>query len=163
MRLKLSWLRRLLPLIFFATPGSPASLAQSGHPEPPPPPSGAKIKDCNGPPYRSSLTSPLTPALPYDRDGWPDIYFTNAPTVVMAIEKKASPGALYHNNHDGTFTDVTRTSGMSKVCFAMGGAVGDYNNDGWPDIYLTCLGGKHLIQEQRRWDLHRCYGESRCR
>jgi enediyne biosynthesis protein E4 len=84
--------------------------------------------------------------IDYDRDGWPDIYFTNAPTVVMAVEKKGSPGALYHNNHDGTFTDVTRTSGISKACFAMGGAVGDYNNDGWPDVYLTCLGGNILYK-----------------
>ncbi|HEY5380872.1 MAG TPA: CRTAC1 family protein [Acidobacteriaceae bacterium] len=84
--------------------------------------------------------------LDYDRDGWPDIYFTNAPTVAMAVAGKASPGALYHNNHDGTFTDVTRTSGLSSACFAMGGAVGDYNNDGWPDIYLTCLGGNILYK-----------------
>ncbi len=84
--------------------------------------------------------------LDYDRDGWPDIYFTNAPTVAMAMDKKASAGALYHNNHDGTFTDVTATSGLSSSCYAMGGAVGDYNNDGWPDIYLTCLGGNILYR-----------------
>jgi enediyne biosynthesis protein E4 len=82
----------------------------------------------------------------YDRDGWPDIYFTNAPTVAMSLEKKKSPGALYHNNHDGTFTDVTRTSGLLNSCFAMGGAVGDYDNDGWPDLYLTCLGGNILYK-----------------
>lgn len=84
--------------------------------------------------------------LDYDRDGWPDIYFTNAPTAAMAIAKKTSPGALYHNNHDGTFTEVTAGSGLSSSCYAMGGAVGDYNNDGWPDIYLTCLGGNVLYQ-----------------
>ena len=55
-----------------------------------------------------------------------------------------SPGVLYHNNHDGTFTDVTAKSGLSKPCFAMGGAVGDYDNDGWPDLYVTCLGGNIL-------------------
>lgn len=84
--------------------------------------------------------------LDYDRDGWPDIYFANAPSVGMATEKRGSTGALYHNNHDGTFTDVTRASGLANVLFAMGGAVGDYNNDGWPDIYLTCLGGNALYR-----------------
>jgi hypothetical protein len=79
--------------------------------------------------------------LDYDRDGWPDIYFTNAPTVEMAVKGTKSLGVLYHNNHDGTFTDVTAKSGLSTRCFAMGGAIGDYNNDGWPDLYVTCLGG----------------------
>jgi hypothetical protein len=62
----------------------------------------------------------------------------------MALDGKTSLGALYHNNHDGTFTDVTRKAGLTKPCLAMGGAVGDYDNDGWPDLYLTCLGGNIL-------------------
>ena len=82
----------------------------------------------------------------YDRDGWPDIYFTNAPTVAMALKGEKARGALYHNNHDGTFTDVTEKSGIGSACFAMGGAVGDYNNDGWPDLYITCLGGNILYR-----------------
>jgi enediyne biosynthesis protein E4 len=82
--------------------------------------------------------------LDYDRDGWVDIYFTNAPTVAMAMRGETAGGALYHNNHDGTFTDVTEKSGLRTACFGMGGAVGDYDNDGWPDIYLTCLGGNVL-------------------
>ncbi len=80
----------------------------------------------------------------YDRDGWPDIYFTNAPTVEMAVKGEKSRGVLYHNNHDGTFSDVTAKSKLDATCFAMGGAVGDYDNDGWPDLYLTCLGGNVL-------------------
>ena len=82
----------------------------------------------------------------YDRDGWLDIYFTNAPTVAMAIKGQKARGALYRNNHDGTFTDVTEKAGIATPCFAMGGAVGDYNNDGWPDIYITCLGGNVLYK-----------------
>jgi enediyne biosynthesis protein E4 len=82
--------------------------------------------------------------LDYDRDGWPDIYFTNAPTVEEALAGKRARGALYHNNHDGTFTDVTDKAGVATPCFAMGGAVGDYDNDGWPDIYVTCYGGNVL-------------------
>jgi len=80
----------------------------------------------------------------YDRDGWLDIYFTNAPSVEGALKGVKAPGALYHNNHDGTFTDVTEKAGIGNPCFAMGGAVGDYDNDGWPDLYVTCLGGNVL-------------------
>ena len=82
--------------------------------------------------------------LDYDRDGWADIYFTNAPTVTLALKGEPALGALYHNNHDGTFTDVTEKAGLRTPCFGMGGAVADYDNDGWPDIYLTCLGGNVL-------------------
>jgi hypothetical protein len=82
--------------------------------------------------------------IDYDRDGWPDIYFTNAPTVKMALRGEKSYGALYHNNHDGSFTDVTAKSGLKHGCIAMGGAVGDIDNDGWPDLYITCLGGNIL-------------------
>src|SRR5437868_570673 len=84
--------------------------------------------------------------LDYDRDGWLDIYFTNAPTVDMALKSQKARGALYHNNHDGTFTDVTDKAGIATPCFAMGGTVGDYNNDGWPDIYVTCLGDNVLYR-----------------
>ena len=84
--------------------------------------------------------------LDYDRDGWLDIYFTNAPTVDQALQGQKARGALYHNNHDGTFTDVTEKAGIGKPCYAMGGAVGDYNNDGWPDIYVTCYGGNVLYR-----------------
>lgn len=85
-------------------------------------------------------------AIDYDRDGWPDLYFTNAPTVAMALKGETASSALFHNNHDGTFTDVTNRAGVAHPCFAMGGAVGDYNNDGWPDMVITCLGGNVLYR-----------------
>jgi enediyne biosynthesis protein E4 len=84
--------------------------------------------------------------LDYDRDGWPDIYFSNAPTVDGLKKGETAIGALYHNNHDGSFTDVTHKAGLDKPCFGMGGAVGDFNNDGWPDLYLTCHGGNILYR-----------------
>lgn len=84
--------------------------------------------------------------LDYDRDGWLDIYFTNAPTVEESLQGKVARSALYHNNHDGSFTDVTEKAGVGNPCFAMGGAVADYNNDGWPDIYVTCYGGNVLYR-----------------
>jgi enediyne biosynthesis protein E4 len=84
--------------------------------------------------------------IDYDRDGWPDIYFTNAPTVEMALAGKKARSALYHNNGDGTFTDVTDKAGVGYPCFANGAVVGDYNNDGWPDLLVTCLGGVVLYR-----------------
>lgn len=139
----------------------------SGRPAQPPPP-GTKNVKCTDRPvpqleditekagiHFSHVSSPMAKYIPesmsggvilldYDRDGWLDIYFTNAPTVAMALKGEKARGALYHNNHDGTFTDVTDKAGVATPCFAMGGAVGDYDNDGWPDLYITCLGGNVL-------------------
>jgi enediyne biosynthesis protein E4 len=84
--------------------------------------------------------------IDYDRDGWPDIYFTNAQSVDMALAGKKARSALYHNNHDGTFTDVTDKAGVGFPCWAMGAVVGDYNNDGWPDLLVTCFGGVVLYR-----------------
>jgi len=141
-----------------------------GHPTPPPPPPGASSPRCvnrripqlvdvtaragitfthaSSPDKRYIVESMSGGVIifDYDRDGWPDIYFTNAPTVDMALHGKAALGALYRNNHDGTFTDVTEKAGLTRPCMAMGGAVGDYNNDGWPDLYITCLGGNILYR-----------------
>ena len=84
--------------------------------------------------------------IDYDRDGWLDIYFTNAQNVEMAQHGGKSKSALYHNNHDGTFTDVTDKAGVGYPCWAMGATVGDYNNDGWPDLLVTCFGGVVLYR-----------------
>src|SRR5579864_7147889 len=84
--------------------------------------------------------------LDYDQDGWLDIYFTNAPTVEMARHGEKARSALYHNNHDGTFTDVTDKAGVAYPCWAMGGAVADFNNDGWPDVLVTCEEGVVLYR-----------------
>jgi hypothetical protein len=84
--------------------------------------------------------------IDYDGDGWPDIYFTNAPSVAMALAGKKARSALYHNNHDGTFTDVTEKAGVRYPCWAMGAAVGDYNNDGRPDLIVSCFGGVVLYR-----------------
>jgi hypothetical protein len=84
--------------------------------------------------------------IDYDRDGWLDIYFTNAPSVEMALHGKKARSALYHNNRDGTFTDVTERAGVGNPCWAMGASVGDYNNDGWPDLLVTCFGGVVLYR-----------------
>jgi hypothetical protein len=84
--------------------------------------------------------------IDYDNDGYPDIYFTNAPSVDMALAGRKAKGALYHNNGDGTFTDVTDKAGVGYPCWAMGAVVGDFNNDGWPDLLITCFGGVVLYR-----------------
>ncbi len=84
--------------------------------------------------------------IDFDRDGWPDIYFTGAYNVDMALHGKKARSALYHNNHDGTFTDVSDKAGVAYPCWAMGAVVGDYNNDGWPDLLVTCFGGVVLYR-----------------
>ena len=84
--------------------------------------------------------------IDYDGDGWPDLYFTNAPSVAMALAGKRARSALFHNNHDGTFTDVTDKAGVGYPCWAMGAAVGDYNNDGRPDLAVSCFGGVVLYR-----------------
>jgi enediyne biosynthesis protein E4 len=87
--------------------------------------------------------------IDYDRDGWPDIYFTNAQSVEMAQHGQKARSVLYHNNHDGTFTDVTDKAGVGFPCWAMGATVGDYNNDGWPDLLVTCFGGVVLYRNNK--------------
>ena len=84
--------------------------------------------------------------IDYDRDGWPDIYFTNAPDVDMQLAGKKARSALFHNNHDGTFTDVTDKAGVGYPGWANGVVVGDYNNDGWPDLFVTCFGNVALYR-----------------
>ncbi len=84
--------------------------------------------------------------IDYDRDGWPDIYFTNAPSVDMTLAGQKARSALFRNNHDGTFTDVTEKAGVGYPCWAMGASVGDYDNDGWPDLLVTCFGGVILFR-----------------
>jgi len=83
--------------------------------------------------------------LDYDNDGWLDIYLVNGSTY-DALSGKATPphAALFHNNHDGTFTDVTEKAGVANDRWGYGCAVGDYDNDGWADLYVTNYGKNRL-------------------
>jgi hypothetical protein len=83
--------------------------------------------------------------LDYDRDGWLDIYLVNGSTY-DAVSGKTDPpyAALFHNNHDGTFTDVAEQAGVTNGRWGFGVAIGDYDNDGWPDIYVTNFGKNRL-------------------
>jgi hypothetical protein len=83
--------------------------------------------------------------LDYDNDGWLDIYLVNGSTFAALRGKEAAPRAmLLHNNHDGTFTDATEKAGVSNDRWGFGAAVGDFDNDGWPDIYVTNFGKNRL-------------------
>ena len=82
----------------------------------------------------------------FDNDGYLDIYFVNSLTVEMAKSNQKTRSALYHNNGDNTFTDVTDKAGVGDIGFGMGVAVADYNNDGFEDLYVTCLGPNHLFK-----------------
>ncbi|MBZ5722686.1 MAG: CRTAC1 family protein [Acidobacteriia bacterium] len=77
----------------------------------------------------------------YDNDGWMDIYLVNGSTLEDLRTGKCHPGKLFHNNKDGTFTDVTAKSGLTHCGWGFGAAVGDYDNDGWEDLYVTYLDG----------------------
>ena len=83
--------------------------------------------------------------IDYDNDGWPDIYLVNGSTIDALRGKEKPPrAALFHNNHDGTFTDVTEKAGVANERWGFGVAVGDYDNDGWPDLYVTNYGKNRL-------------------
>jgi len=83
--------------------------------------------------------------LDYDNDGWLDIYLVNGSTYDAESGKVTPPhAALFHNNHDGTFTDVAAKAGVTNDRWGFGVAIGDYDNDGWPDIYVTNYGKNRL-------------------
>jgi hypothetical protein len=83
--------------------------------------------------------------LDYDNDGWLDIYLVNGSTFPALKGKEAPPRAmLLHNNHDGTFTDVTEKAGVANERWGFGAVIGDYDNDGWPDIYVSNFGKNRL-------------------
>jgi enediyne biosynthesis protein E4 len=83
--------------------------------------------------------------LDYDADGWQDILLVNSTDWAGHVRERSTL-KLYRNNRNGTFTDVTRTAGLDIEMYGMGVAVGDYNNDGFPDILITCVGQNRLFK-----------------
>ena len=85
----------------------------------------------------------------YDQDGWQDLFVSNiaGPLTMSQNELQHSPAhaKLFHNNGDGTFTDVTRKAGVGWHGYGMGVATGDYDNDGWPDLFLASRGHNQLF------------------
>jgi hypothetical protein len=82
-----------------------------------------------------------------DGDGWPDLFFVNSKNW-PGRPGPASLPAFYRNNHDGTFTDATRGSGLDVSLYGLGGAAADYDNDGRVDLYVTALGGNRLFHNE---------------
>jgi hypothetical protein len=90
--------------------------------------------------YLPETLGPGCAFLDYDNDGWMDIYLVNSGPCDFWKPEKPVHNALYKNNRNGTFTDVTEKAGVPGGTFGMGVAVGDYNNDGFPDIFVTSYG-----------------------
>ncbi len=107
---------------------------------------GAEIKR-----YIVEATGSGVAIIDYDNDGWPDIYLVNG-TELNADGKRpadaSATGHLFHNNHDGTFTDVTVKAGLVSHGWGQGACVGDYDNDGFADLYVTGYGKNRLFHNQ---------------
>jgi hypothetical protein len=97
--------------------------------------------------YLPETMGPGCAFIDYDNDGYPDILLINGKDFPGHKARRATP-KLYHNNGNGTFTDVTAKAGLDIEIYGMGVAVGDYDNDGWDDIYITGLGEAHLFHNE---------------
>jgi hypothetical protein len=84
--------------------------------------------------------------IDFNRDGRLDIYFVNAPTVATASTPRSARSELWKNNGDGTYTDVTDHAGVGEAGWGMGVATGDYDNDGWEDLFVSCFGPDKLYR-----------------
>jgi len=94
--------------------------------------------------YLPETMGPGVAFIDYDNDGWPDIFLVNGMGWPGHIRKNSTL-KLYHNNHDGTFADVTHKAGLDMELYGMGVAVGDYDNDGNDDLFVTAYGQSHLF------------------
>jgi enediyne biosynthesis protein E4 len=98
--------------------------------------------------YILETTGPGVAVFDYDNDGWPDIFIVNGTTLEGATGASAPTNHLYRNNHDGTFTDVTVKAGLVATGWGQGVCVGDYDNDGWEDLYVTYYGKNRLYHNR---------------
>ncbi|HSB74221.1 MAG TPA: CRTAC1 family protein, partial [Terriglobales bacterium] len=156
---RLSWL--WLVLVSVAVACLSPALAQNAKPQPPASPpriawftdvaekAGLTMKDVFGgletKQYIIETTGTGVAVFDYDNDGWPDIFFVNGTTLAGSPAGQGPTNHLYRNNHDGTFTDVTAQAGLAGAPgWGQGVCVGDYDNDGWEDLYVTYYGKNRL-------------------
>jgi enediyne biosynthesis protein E4 len=114
---------------------------------------GLRMENVNGgvgtKKYIIETTGSGVAILDYDNDGWPDIFLVNGTTLDAANQREQNPTShLFHNNHDGTFTDVTHAAGLDFTGWGQGACVGDYDNDGFDDLYVTYYGKNRLYHNQ---------------
>jgi hypothetical protein len=117
------------------------------------PQAGVRMKNVNGgvdtKKYIIETTGSGVAILDYDNDGWPDIFLVNGTTLdENKIRGETPTSHLFHNNHDGTFTDVTHAAGLEFTGWGQGACVGDYDNDGFDDLYVTYYGKNRLYHNQ---------------
>src|SRR6266540_5086668 len=96
--------------------------------------------------YLPESMGPGIAIFDYNNDGWMDLYFVNSGACDFYTPQRPLRNALYRNNRDGTFTDVTEEAGVAGNRFGLGAAVADFNNDGWSDLYVTNYGSNALYR-----------------
>jgi hypothetical protein len=150
-KLVASWAGLAVALVFgtFTGTGAPAPVTSSGVTfRDVTQQAGIRFVHNNGAFGKKFLPETLGPGvafIDYDKDGWPDIFLVNGMDWPGHTSKHSLP-KLYHNNHDGTFADVTHQAGLDAVeMFGMGVAVGDFDNDGYDDLFVSAYGQSHLF------------------
>ena len=116
------------------------------------PQAGLRMENVNGgtntKKYIIETTGSGVAILDYDNDGWPDIFLVNGTTIDAGKQTRPPTSHLFRNNHDGTFSDVTRAAGLEFAGWGQGACVGDYDNDGFDDLYVTYYGKNRLYHNQ---------------